>query len=299
MKILIPVDGSKYSKAAADFVASRTTLIGKKTEVELLNVQAPIPARAAQAIGKETVKSYHETESARTLKPTIATLTKAGLAPRTGYVLGHPAEEIAKRAERSDIDLIVMGSHGHGALAQLMFGSVTNGVLAHTKKPMLLVRDRAAPKSDSLRVGIAVDGSKFGRAAVRYVLKHIALFGLEPDITLLHVVPDFAGIVMPDMTGMALPQYSGEEIEAMQRAAFVKAIGPLHKLFAKEGVPFQEACLVGPAAEALAAFARKRKLDVLVMGSHGQGAFKNAVLGSVVTRVAHICPTPLLLVREA
>ncbi len=265
MKILIPVDGSKYSKAAADFVASRTTLIGKKTEVELLNVQAPIPARAAQAIGKETVKSYHETESARTLKPTIATLTKAGLAPRTGYVLGHPAEEIAKRAERSDIDLIVMGSHGHGALAQLMFGSVTNGVLAHTKKPMLLVRDRAAPKSDSLRVGIAVDGSKFGRAAVRYVLKHIALFGLEPDITLLHVVPDFAGIVMPDMTGMALPQYSGEEIEAMQRAAF----------------------------------ARKRKLDVLVMGSHGQGAFKNAVLGSVVTRVAHICPTPLLLVREA
>jgi nucleotide-binding universal stress UspA family protein len=36
---------------------------------------------------------------------------------------------------------------------------------------------------------------------------------------------------------------------------------------------------------------------VLVLGSHGYGAFKQAVLGSVATRVAAHCDTPLLLVR--
>jgi nucleotide-binding universal stress UspA family protein len=221
------------------------------------------------------------------------------VAASSGFVLGEPADQIARRADRADIDLIVMGSHGHGAMLQLLFGSVTNGVLARTKKPLLLVRDRAAPKSDSLRVGIAIDGSKFGRAAVRYVLKHIDLFGAQPQIDVIHVVPDFAGVVMPDMAGLAMPQYSDEDIKAMQRNAFVAAVGPLHKLFAKAGQRFEETCLVGAAADEIAAIAKKRKFDVLVMGSHGQGAFKKAVLGSVVTRVAHISPIPLLLVREA
>jgi nucleotide-binding universal stress UspA family protein len=299
MKILIPVDGSKFSKAAVDFVASRATLIGKDPAVELLNVQAPVPARAVSAVGKSTVKSYHDEESARALKPSIAALAKAGMAAMSGYAIGHAAEEIARRADKDNVDLIVMGSHGHGALVQLMLGSVTNAVLAHTTKPLLVVRDRRAPKGDSLHTGIAVDGSKYGRAAVKYVLKHRDLFGADPTFALIHVAPDFAGAVMPDMAGLALPAYSDEEIKALQHKAFETAVAPLRKLFEKEGVKFEEVCLAGAAAEEIAAFAKKRKLDVLVMGSHGHGAFKNAVLGSVATRVAHICGTPLLLVREA
>ncbi len=299
MKILIPVDGSKFSTAAADFVASRATLIGKDPSIELLNVQAPVPARAARVVGKATLQSYHDDESARALKPGLAALGKAGMTAISGYVIGHAAEEIARRADKDEVDLIVMGSHGHGALLQLVLGSVTNGVLAHTRKPLLLVRDRAAPKADSLHAGIAVDGSKFGRAAAKYVLKHRDLFGAAPTFTLIHVVPDFAGAVMPDMAGLALPAYSDDEIKALQRKAFDSAVAPVRKLFEKEGVKVQEVCLVGAAAEEIAAFAKKRKLDVLVLGSHGHGAFKNAVLGSVVTRVAHITTIPLLLVREA
>ncbi len=299
MKILIPVDGSKFSTAAVGFVASRATLIGKNPSIELLNVQTPVPSRAASVVGKAAVKSYHDDEAARVLKPAVSALAKAGMTADSGYAIGHPAEEIARQADADDVDLIVMGAHGHGALMQLVFGSVTHGVLARTKRPVLLVRDRAAPKADSLRVGIAVDGSKYGRAAVRYVLKHRDLFGAAPAFILMHVVPDFAGAVMPDMAGLALPAYSDEEIKAMQRKAFDTAVAPLRKLFEKDGVKFEEVCLSGAAAEEIAAFAKKRKLDVLVLGSHGHGAFKAAVLGSVVTRVAHISALPLLLVREA
>jgi nucleotide-binding universal stress UspA family protein len=299
MKILIPVDGSKFSKAAVEFVASRSTLIGKNPAVELLNVQAPVPARAAGVVGKSVVKSYHEDEAARALKSSTATLARAGMAAMSGYVVGHAPEEIARRADKDNVDLIVMGSHGHGALAQLVLGSVTHAVLAHTKKPVLVVRNRAAPRGDSLRAGIAVDGSKFGRAAVKYALKHRDLFGAKPTFILIHVVPDFAGAVMPDMAGLALPAYTPDEIQAMQRQSFETAVAPLRKLFEQAGVTFEETCLVGAPGEEIAAFAKKRKLDVLVLGSHGHGAFKAAVLGSVATRVAHICTTPLLLVREA
>lgn len=299
MRILVPVDGSKYSHAAVNFIASRTKLIGTEPDVQLLNVQLPIPVRAARVVGKDVVKSYYDEESAKALKSSLATLKKAGLAATSDCRIGHPGEEIAAAADAAKADLVVMGSHGHGAFAGLVLGSVTNAVLARTKRPMLVLRESHAARGDSLKVGIAVDGSKFGREAVKYAIRHRDLFGAQPQFLLLNVVPDFAGAVMPDMAGMALPAFTAEEVAAMQAKSFETVIAPAQKLLAKAGLAADTVRLAGHPGDELAAYAKKKKLDVLVMGSHGYGAFKQAVLGSVATRVIARCTTPVLLVRDA
>jgi nucleotide-binding universal stress UspA family protein len=299
MKILLPVDGSEYSKAAVEFVASRSTLIGTEPQVDVVNVQLEVPVRAARVVGKAALIDYYTDESDRALKPALRRLAKAGLNATGKYVVGHPGEEISAVAVKDDVDLIVMGSHGHSALRNLLVGSVTNHVLARTQLPMLVLRHKEAPTADTLKVGIAVDGSKFGRDAVKYVLRHLALFGASPQITILHVVSDFAGAVMPDMGGIALPAYSEQEIRALQTKAFEAAVAPARKLFAKAKITPTEVCLVGNPGDELAAYAKKKKLDVLVMGSHGYGAFRAAVLGSVATRVLAHSSLPVLLVRHA
>jgi nucleotide-binding universal stress UspA family protein len=192
-----------------------------------------------------------------------------------------------------------MGSHGHGALASLLFGSVTLGVLGRTSKPLLLLRGHGPAPGDSLKVGIAVDGSAYGVAACSYVLKHLPLFGARPKFTVIHVVPEVGEAAMPDLAGIALPAYSAEEIRAMQQQAFDKAVGPVRRLFDEAAVAVDAVCLSGPAGDEIAAHAKKKRLDLLVMGSHGYGAVKAAVLGSVAQRVAARCATPLLLIREA
>jgi nucleotide-binding universal stress UspA family protein len=299
MKILLPVDGSKFSRIAVDFVASRWTLVGTKPTIEVLNVQLAIPARATRAVGSGVVSSYYTDEAERVLKPVRTRLQKAGLAPTVRFLVGNPAQQIAAEAARTRPDLIVMGSHGHSALRGLLVGSVTNGVLAQTTTPMLIVRQREKPPADSLNVGIAVDGSKYGLQAARFVMRHRQLFGAKPSITLLHVVADFAGALMPDMAGIALPAYSAEQVAVLQKRAFGDAVAPVRALFAKAGLRTAEVCLQGNPGDELAAYARKRKLDVLVMGSRGYGAFKAAVLGSVATRVMATCEAPVLLVRKA
>lgn len=299
MKILVPVDGSTYSRIAVDFIASRSTLLGTNPDVEILNVQMAIPTRATRVVGKDVVSSYYTDEAEKALKPARTRLQKAGLTPTVRFTVGNPAAEITAAAAKGDVDLLVMGSHGHSALRGLLVGSVTNAVLAQTKTPILILRHREAPPADSLKVGIAVDGSKFGREAVKYVLRHQDLFGAKPQFTLIHAVADFAGALMPDMAGIALPAYSEDDIRAMQKKAFESAVEPARKLFHKAGVTPTEVCLAGNAGDEIAAYARKKKLDVLVMGSHGYGAFKAAVMGSVATRVAHTSETPLLLVRRA
>jgi len=53
---------------------------------------------------------------------------------------GQPVEQIVRVAQEHDIDLIVMGRHGYGALKDALMGGVARGVLRHTPKPVLLVK---------------------------------------------------------------------------------------------------------------------------------------------------------------
>ena len=267
--------------------------------MQLLNVQLEVPVRAARLIGKAEVSAYYEDESKKALRGALSLLKRAGLAASADYAVGHPAEAIAQRADASDVDLIAMGSHGHGALASLLLGSVTLGVLGRTRKPLLLLRGHGPAPGDSLKVGIAIDGSDYGIAAARYVLKHRPLFGAQPKFTLIHAVPEFGGAAMPDMAGIALPAYSAGEIKALQQQAFDKAVDPVRRLFAEADLTIDTVCRDRPRRRRDRRLCEEEELDLLVLGSHGYGAVKAAVLGSVAQRVAAHCATPLLLIREA
>jgi nucleotide-binding universal stress UspA family protein len=86
-------------------------------------------------------------------------------------------------------------------------------------------------------------------------------------------------------------------MSALQDKQFESAVAPVRKLLKKARVLADEERLHGNAGDELARYAKKKKLDLLVMGSHGHGAFKAAILGSVTTRVAAACDVALLLVR--
>ena len=170
MKILVPIDGSSYSENSLAFVASRATLLGTATEIELLVVLDPLPARAARLVSKDSLMRYYEDEAEKIFKPARKYLKAQGIEVTEAFIVGDPAEKIAEEASRLPADLIIMGSRGRTALAGLFLGSVTNGVLARTKNPLLILRNKPAPEADAMRVGICVDGSKFGTAAVKYCL---------------------------------------------------------------------------------------------------------------------------------
>lgn len=298
MKILIPVDGSAHGAAAVAFVASRGTLIGTQPDVELLNVQWPIPPRAARAAGREVVAAFIEAEATAVLRPALAQLKKAGLQARARHLVGSPGATVAAAAA-GGADLVVMGSQGHSAFKGLLFGSVTNAVLSGSTTPLLVVRGARAPVRDSLAVGIALDGSAYGLAAIRHVLKHPHLLGAQPVLHLIHVVPDFSAAAIAGLGDAAAPLPSPQKVRAAQSAALDRTLAPARRLLAKAGLAGLEICLVGnnPGDE-IAVYARKKRLDLLVLGPRGRGLLKSVVMGSVATRVAASCTTPLLLIRK-
>ena len=68
----------------------------------------------------------------------------AGVEASSKLLAGDPADEIVAYGDSQGVDLIVVGSRGHGALASLLLGSVSRGVLSESKRPVAVIRALAA-----------------------------------------------------------------------------------------------------------------------------------------------------------
>lgn len=140
MKILLAVDGSAYTKKMLAYVASHSDLFGPSNAFTLLTVQAPLPPRARAAVGADAANEYYAEEAGKVTAPTVKFLKRQGIEAKVVHKVGSPGEQIAKYADAGKFDMLMMGSHGHGSLGNLVMGSVATQVLAHCGVPVLLVR---------------------------------------------------------------------------------------------------------------------------------------------------------------
>ncbi len=140
MKILLAVDGSEYTKKMLAYLATHEELFSAHNQYTLLTVNPQLPPRARAAVGKDLVDAYHREEAEKVLAPVAKFLLRHGIDAKTLTKVGHAGETISKTADSGKFDLLVMGSHGHGTLGNLVMGSVATQVLANSKVPVLLVR---------------------------------------------------------------------------------------------------------------------------------------------------------------
>jgi nucleotide-binding universal stress UspA family protein len=140
MKILLAVDGSLYTRKMLDYVTSNRTLFDASHEYTLLNTQPPLPPHARSAVGASMAQEYHREEAEKVIEPSLATLKASGLQATSAWKVGPAGETIARFAEDGKFEMLIMGTHGHGALTRLVMGSVTTQVLAHCGVPVLLIR---------------------------------------------------------------------------------------------------------------------------------------------------------------
>lgn len=141
MKVLVATDGSNHSLAALNAFLARLAWFREVPAVELVHVHVPIPyPRAAAWAGKEAVERYYDEESELALKPAEAILTRQGVPFRPVKLVGDPGKEVVQHAVASGCDLIVMGTHGHTAMGNLVMGSVATKVLASSTVPVLLLK---------------------------------------------------------------------------------------------------------------------------------------------------------------
>ncbi len=143
--ILVPTDGTRASKKAIDYAIGLSkqtkasiTILGVIDKADF--VAQAIPPGISSAI-LTPIEDYLGKLAEAHVAQSVKQCRKKGVKPDTVIRSGHPVDEIVKEARRSKSDLIVIGSHGKGALESAVLGSVTYGLIHHNKKyPVLVIR---------------------------------------------------------------------------------------------------------------------------------------------------------------
>lgn len=149
-KILVPVDFSDVTDKVLQEARALARQFGAKTW--LVHVAAPEP----DFIGYEVGPAYIRDSLARDLRDQHQrlqayqdTFTSEGLDATSMLVPGIPVRKIVAEVERLAPDLIIVGSHGHGALYNLLMGSVAESIVKHATCPVLIVPAKAAPTAEA------------------------------------------------------------------------------------------------------------------------------------------------------
>jgi nucleotide-binding universal stress UspA family protein len=146
-KVLLATDGSEYSDRAASFAAR--LLANTDCRLTLLTVfEEPVYPMPQDEITPplEIIPPYEDLREAfldraeAILDHGLALLREAGVEAETKVRFGHPAAEILGELEEGGYEMIIMGSHGHGVLGEVLLGSVSYRISHHAKCPVLIVR---------------------------------------------------------------------------------------------------------------------------------------------------------------
>jgi nucleotide-binding universal stress UspA family protein len=141
-RVLLPIDGSDCALRGIALVIGKRANYARPDELEihLVNVQAPLSHDISRFASREQIDAFHREESEKSLHDACELLAAAGAPCICHHKVGLVAETITALADELHCDQIVMGTHGRGALKELLMGSITLKVIHLAKVPVLLVK---------------------------------------------------------------------------------------------------------------------------------------------------------------
>jgi nucleotide-binding universal stress UspA family protein len=149
MKVLLAIDGSEFSKDAIDELAAMS--LPKLVKIYVLNVYENPMLTVPGAFPLSGIGHYKEEamsnakKSAETIVNNAANSLKqknGKLSITTNIVEGFPKNAILEKATDLEVDLIVLGSQGHGAFSRFLLGSVAQSIAMHAHCSVLIVRKK-------------------------------------------------------------------------------------------------------------------------------------------------------------
>lgn len=300
MKVLIGVDGSEGS-----FAAVRQTgrlLSAAADQVALYysppDLQRASPSAAAQAAAESVSQSL-----VRAVMDEARQHLPQPLGDQVHEIVGTqpPRHGLIVAADEWRADLIAVGARGIGPMKRLTLGSVSSSVVQTSTRPVLVIRERAAASRDLLRILLADDGSETSRDAGSLLGRFTWPAGTEGY--LLHVVESFFAGELPPWL---LERARDSQTEAMARQWYEEhqaaCDAKRRELLAyREQLPdiFQgrdPLIAEGHSADQIIQTIESEHIDLAVLGTRGQGAWRRLLIGSTLDRVLKHAPCHVLAV---
>jgi nucleotide-binding universal stress UspA family protein len=304
-RILVTLDTSKLAEIALPYAAELAPKLG--AEVILLHVRTSADAPPENIDHKAYMdKIANELERKIKRSPAFKKGEKIKVKPELfgrPTLLANPAAEILDYAEKENVHLIIMGTHGRSGIGRWTLGSVANKVARRASCSLLLIRaGTAAPGKVSLeKILVPLDGSRASEAVLPYVETLASKF--KSRVSLLNVVeplyyiyPYAENMGYYGSAGVVKVPYNEEEMKPAKAVA-EKYIKDINDKLSSQGVKTSYYIRTGSPGEEIINAEEEMHPDMVAMSTHGHSGFGRWDHGSIADKVLHAGTTPLLLVR--
>ncbi len=295
LRFLVPLDGSRLAESVLSVVQQMASRF--HAQVILLHIIEQHPPAAVHG-----EPHLHSVAQAQSYLDQVAQGLRSSALPVEIHVHpdkeGNVARSIVQHAQEMNADLVIMCTHGHGGLRELLFGSNAQQVLQQGTQSILLLFPR---EDDSLspfhprRILVPLDGTVAHEPALPAAIAFARAFGAELHLAL--VIPTLATLSGEQaVAGLLLPTTMRAVLDLSQQGA----ADYLEQAVARsraEGVVAQAEVLRGDIVPAVLGLAERLNVDLIVLASHGRTGLAALLTGSVAPRITGRRIGPLLLVR--
>ena len=287
--ILCPIDFSNFSAAAYQYALSLAEYY--KARIVALHVvelwKYPFADYAAQEADYAKFSGALNEGGAVQLQRFVKEYSATGFQPELVVHLGNAPNCILSFAQKANIEVIVMGTHGRRGVDRLVLGSTTDRVMRRAACPVLIVSDPSHRASSTgpdghhrlSRILYCTDFSNNSERARGYAISLAEEYGAE--LTLLHVaerVPDVA-------RAQAIIASRTQELDKLVYETERKNLNV--RLAVRFGKPYEE----------IVRHATETQASLIIMTTRGGEAVDRAVFGSTTYRAIQLGPCPVLAVH--
>jgi nucleotide-binding universal stress UspA family protein len=289
-RILVPLDGSPFAEEALPLALELGGTSG--ASVHLVTVLDPIPP-----LGDDNWRAQTRDWLTGYLEEVGGRARRTGVEVTTALRFGDVVATLRLEVEDEGADLIVMTTHGRGAVARAWIGSVASELSREGTTPLILVRPRghthgSPPETNPRTILIPLDGSEFSESALERAVELGQAFGSAYHLTrIVHYPMDVHSPYVP----FTVQMNRGALAEA-KRAAADYLEQHASRLRWRGLKVTTSVAVAGQPAHGILAEVDAVGCDMVAMATHGHAGLR-VVLGSAADKVLHGARVPLMLIR--
>jgi len=285
--ILVPLDNSRFGEHALPVAVGIARRTGARVHVVHCH-EPPLPPMypvSGAPYDPNLDRALRDQETGYLAKIADRVLQTCGIAVRTELLSAPTVPTLISYAADTEVDLIVMTTHGRGGISRAWLGSVADSVVRRTSVPVMLLRPRdedvvltCEPQTSHML--IPLDGSDLSEGILAPALAIAQLSGAR--ITLLQVMP---------------PNEDGTDAPEAERSSALRYLNDLAAQLPDDvDVSVAVEAHASPAV-AILEYAALNGVDLVALATHGRGGWSRVAIGSVADKVVRGTMMPVLLYR--
>lgn len=301
--ILVPTDFSAASARALPYARALAAQSGAKIHL----VHAQEVDRLLTALGTAPLLLADRVELRADYKRRLEELGRQhGIAPQRSecHLLdGNPFDAICDLETKLRAELIVVASHGYGAMRRALLGSTAERIVRHSPCPVLVIherehefigepRDVEAPSISITHIVAPTDFSDCSLVGVRHAVALARRY--QARITIVHAVN--LNYVAP--TDFAIAYDFNALTEAAHKAA-EETMATFLASIRTEEISLQAHVRPGTPIDVVCNFATESRADLVVTATHGHTGLSHALIGSTAEKLVRYAACPVLVIPTA